>query len=314
MTLRTLGVGDAQILQGRVCRLFRSDHEWSRWTLAQSVWTLGGRLVDPDRVETVADFLGSLPVSTLSALFDLFFHHLVGRQDRARQASYVYVYERVSREMWRVYGARPWEHGGVEACRFAGDNPVQKWWVTYNQIEDVREQFQPHWRAYKLITSATSPKGVKKINEADDRQDQEEQDRREDALHRYFWYRAGKLDLEGYLVGFGKGQLGSRPFAGLKSVDDLEVEYRKWILGEQDDHDRIVQAYKERTLAEIEQRRNQMYQNQKPLMEEANQYAQEGPDFHHPYRADQLGQPGRKVSTWIPDVNASLYRPPPGRS
>ena len=311
--MRTLGQGDLQVLQGRVPRVGRSEHVWAWWTLAHSVWMVDGRVVSPKDTERLADTFREMDLPLFQGLFDLFVHNLVGRQERAKQASYVFVYERASRDFWRVSGARPWERNQIEASRQAGDNPVLKWWVTFNQLEDMREQFLPHWRAYKLITSATSPKGVKKINDADDRQEQEERERREAALHRYFWYRAGRLTEEGYRVGWGKGQLGIKPFAGAKSVEELEREYRQWVRGEEDDHDRIVREYKETTLREIEERKRSFYTAQTPTTQEGEQFLEQGPDLLHPMRVEDLGPVRRKTSTWIPDLNATLYQGPKGR-
>ena len=118
---------------------------------------------------------------------------------------------------------------------------------------------------------------------------------------------------EGYRVGFDKSQVGSRPFVGIKSVEDLEREYWQWVRGEEDEHDRIVQEYKERTLREIEERKRSFYEAQNPHIQESEKFLDRGPDLHHPLRGEDLGPKTRKRATWVPDLNATFYQKPKDR-
>jgi len=298
LTLRTLGAGDAVVLNARVPRpVTHGDVEGWRWTLATALWMVDGHLLRDGDDEVASDVLAACPDGVISSLFDVFLHNLVGRQDQARHAAYVYVYEVNSRDLWRTYGARPWEVGGVPGSQSAAGNPVQNWWTAFNEVEDIREDYARHWRGYKLITSATSPKGIKRINESDERSEKNEERRRQDALHRYYWYRAGVLPLEEYVKAMDQNLGGQYAFR-LKSVDELDDDYRRWVKGEEDDHDRIIREFKQREMARVEAWHQDMMQARAAAV--AGHQDFQGPDLQNPMTRDQLG-PAVRTSLWVPD-------------
>lgn len=299
LTLRTLGAGDAVLLNARVPRVTTpGDVGGWRWTLAMSLWMVDGHLLRRGDDERAARLIADCPDGVVAGLFDVFLHNLVGRQDQARHAAYVYVYEPVSRDLWRTHGARPWEVGRVSGSGFAAGNAVQKWWTAFNEVEDVREDYARHWRGYKLITSATSPKGVKRINETDERMEQNEERRRADALDRYYWYRAGVLGQEDYLKAMDQS-VGGRYAFRLKTVEELDDEYSRWIKGEDDDHDRIIREYKRHKLAQIDTQHQKLAEQRAAVVAEHLDF--QGPDMRNPMTPDVLG-PVVRASSWVPDA------------
>lgn len=303
ITLRTLGAGDAVVLNARVPRaIAQGDLEGWRWTIAMSAWMIDGYLLREGDDERMADALAACPEGVVANLFDVFLHNLVGRLDQARHAAYVYVYEAASRDLWRTHGARPWEVGMVPGARGAAGNPIQKWWTAFNEVEDIREDYARHWRGYKLITSATSPKGIKRINDNDERTEQNEEQRRSDALNRYYWYRAGVIAQDDYVKGLNQS-IGGRHKLRLKSVDELADEHRRWVQGIEDDHDRIVREFKRREKARVDAWHQGMMQARAAAVEEHLDF--QGPDMRNPMTADTLG-PAVRTASWVPD---SLHHP-----
>jgi hypothetical protein len=207
-------------------------------------------------------------------------------------------------------------------------NYAQRMWLAYNQVEDMRNQEHAVWQHAKFIASAHNPKGVRLVELKEKNRNQQENHRRQDVLDRFYYKSIGVLDEEDRLVD-------GRPIAkASKSVEELADEFHRWVKGDQDEHDRIVEGYKRAIL----ERHHQVKEERAQLLLEMQESPQvvEAPEMTKMvgYDAAQLAEmlqsrsgpgPDHKVRTVFDDdqaarreyvVNEHLEKapmpPPPG--
>ena len=163
-----------------------------------------------------------------------------------------FLYTRESRELWSK----------TKAKRFMGENAfplplnnMQTQWVSWNMEEDVRLERKQGWDQTMLVASAFNAKGVKHIRDKWYEQDEEIDRKRKEVL-------------DGYLAGRGV----EKSKGAKESVDErLTREFAMWVSGEQDEHDKIVQSYKDEMISNI----NKMQKKQQELVELNRQRARE---------------------------------------
>jgi hypothetical protein len=274
-SLRTLGSGDLFMLR------YRSGddlEDWQLWALASSVWMVNGHniLPNPELVPRLFDMFKGMHHRALRVFLSTF-TGLLNRAGRAEEAVEPYMYESFARAKWRALGSNPHQqlHLGVPGAAHLGLNLIQQIWATFNDGEDTRNAFDNQWEGFKLVASSNSPKGVKKIDEKDTRQRQEENDRRQSVMDRYFYYRSGAVDRDGFIQNRDRDLVGSR-VQGPKTNEQLEDEMKRWVSGEFDEHDQIVDGYKQRILdrqAEVERERDE---RRRRLAEEAERRQEVG--------------------------------------
>lgn len=238
------------------------DLSWLTWVLATSVWMVAGwnLLEESNSVPRLARTLRHLPKRTLHDLFTVV-AGLLNRQNKAVRGAEAYCYEGSSRYLWKSLGrALPDDSArGIPGASRVGLTHVQKMWVSFNMMEDDRMQSLQAWGQAKLVASASNPKGVSKISQADESAAQEEEQRRQETMDRYYYRAAGFLTEEEAERAFSRFD---RPRA--KSVEELEDEMRRWVSGEMDEHDLLVAEYKrqitERMAAEEQKREERIRQ------------------------------------------------------
>jgi len=244
LSLRSLGPGDVFVLRSRVGS--GTDHEWQVWALASATWLLNGQVLlgDPQATVRVYEVFRGLSRGSLDKMF-IALLELFRRQSKAMTAVEPFCYETSSRFLWRTYGGHhPASHAGIPGVDSLGTNNIQRMWTFFNVVEDQRIHDDTMWEGFKLSVSATSPKGVQKIDKRDQQLRQEELERRQMLQDRFFYLTKGVIKEE------DKNLMLEHQ---VKTVVDLEEELRRWIAGEEDDHDRAIREYKERILARYEQ-------------------------------------------------------------
>jgi hypothetical protein len=262
LSLRSLSPGDVFLLRHRVGKL-SMDRMWRTWTVAASVWMVEGRniLGEPNAVEQVFDTLQGLPSTTLDVLFSLvvgMFNRL-GKSIRRTEA---YCYESYSRMGWGLCGrqspARD-DFTGVPGSAHLGMNHVQRMWVAFNIAEDERQQRLHEWQAAKLVASAMSPKGVKKLNRSDEMLRKKEEQRRREAVERMVnEVLLGDTDEAGEMIVMVRGKpVSVRRVKTARTVEDLAEQMRMWVAGEKDWHDLVVDTYKKRVRDHFEEERRE---------------------------------------------------------
>jgi len=242
--LRSLCPGDLFMLQARA--VYGNDDGWRLWTVASAIWMVDGvSILGQDAaIPRMAKFLRD---QVRPATLDILFTQVLGlftRTEKASEAIQLYCYEPTSRYRWRMSRKGETLTTGAPGAEKLGTNFIQGLWVAFNEVEDQKHQDESQWEGFKFVSSSNAPKAVAKIDAADRKKRQEEQERRQTALDRFYYYRMGAIDAEGYVKGRDSDALGAR-LQGPKSVESLEGEMKSWVSGDHDQHDRIVLEYKE---------------------------------------------------------------------
>ncbi len=249
LSLRSLGPGDMFVLRTRLASAKGED--WISWVIASSIWMVDGVLIlnEPHAILSTYQTVRRLPKVAKEILFSLV-SGLLTRQNRAIDCTEAYCYESISRFKWKsLKGAPMHQHSGIPGQESLGTNHVQRMWTFYNEVEDIRIAEESAWEGFKMVASSQSPKGVKKIDEQDKLTWQKELARRQEVRDRFFYVTTGVLSKEDATPKKAAGAMSS------KSVDDLEHEMYMWVSGQEDEHDRIVNAYKQKIIAKQEERR-----------------------------------------------------------
>lgn len=306
--LRSLCPGDLFMLGSRTAGV--SEEDWHLWAVASSIWMIDGVSV-LGKDESVPYLRAFLRDKLRRSVLDLLFYQLLGlfaRVDKAVEGVQIYCFEQLSRYRWLTSQRGVNLGQGVPGGHHLGVNAVQGIWMAFNEVEDQHHLDEHQWEGFKFIASTNAPKAVKKIDASDKQRRQSEEARRQAALDRYYYYLKGVIDERGYKRDVEAGRMGSR-VDGPKSVDDLEDEMRRWVSGEKDEHDRIVDAYKEgireqqRQAREERERRRQAIQAERERMEQ--EAPMRGPQPLMGLTAEQLQrvlaerQPGPSTVKWL---------------
>tara|TARA_Y100000310_G_scaffold164863_2_gene164619 strand:+ start:12024 stop:13145 length:1122 start_codon:yes stop_codon:yes gene_type:complete len=232
-------------------------------------------LPEPGLAPRIFQMLRSLPTRVQGILFSTFVG-LVNRMHEAEEAVESYMYETSSRSKWHSLGGDMSAiRQGVPGSDRLGLNLAQQIWVTFNESEDTRTAYDHQWEGFKLVASSNSPKGVRKIDERDTRLRKEEDDRRQSVMDRYFYYRAGAVDREGFVKNRDRDLVGSQ-VGGPKSVEQLETEMKRWVTGDHDEHDQIIENYKQRILDRQAQVEAEREERRRALAAESENRARQG--------------------------------------
>jgi len=229
-----------------------SDLSWARWLVAHTIWMMSGYILleDGNAPVQLHRSLSHLPQRTLYQLV-----HLVGdlssRVVGATKSLEAYLYENESRSMWfqwRNQQMPSMKVSGIPGASSIGMNVVQRLWWAYNTTEDKRDDERTLWSAAKVIASAAAPKAIEKLNSREKTAERREEDRRQRVQDLFYYKAIGQLDEE------GKDALGHDGIVfELPSYDDLADDMRRWIVGEFDWHDQVVDAYKKHVIEQQEQ-------------------------------------------------------------
>jgi len=187
-----------------------------------------------------------VPKSVLETMFYVALG-LHKRQSQAMEAVESYCFESTSRFRWTAFKNGPVSsHAGIPGAEKLGLNSVQQMWAVYNEIEDIRNREESLWEGLKLVASASAPKGVKQLDAADKRRRAADRDRRQSLMDKFYYTQIGYL-LEGKAP-----KDGPQFIQQSKTVEDLEKEMYDWVVGNEDWHDKIINAYKREVVAKFE--------------------------------------------------------------
>lgn len=195
-------------------------------------------------------------VSMMPATVQSFLYRIVlGLAKRVQTALEVmesYLYEDESRDLWKSEGPDACEMGWGLDWKM-GHNYVQRYWILYNRVEDMREQRNWEWQMVKFQVSAHAPKGIKKLNEKDQRQEHELQVRRRRTQDLVYFESLG-------LIPKVSGRLRKDSLMSVRkaeSFEELQEEMKMWVEGKKDSHDEIVESIKNRIREQVEARKQQ---------------------------------------------------------
>lgn len=208
-------------------------------------------LEHPHLFQDIIPFLRNTNKVTFNLLFSVM-SALNVRYDKAKEEVMIFVFEEQSRILWFNTGKRwPCDDSwtGVQGGARLGVNDVQSIWYSWNQQEDMRTRDDFTWSIAKQGMACHAPKGVKKINEKDRTESQKRENERKQVLDKFYYKKIGVLtEEEEKNTNVVDGVL----ISSANSVEEMQEEMRKWVAGEQDDHDKIVAAYKEGILNRLQ--------------------------------------------------------------
>jgi len=253
LTLRTLYPSDFFMLEQRTS-FVKTDYEWRVWFVASCVWMVNGvnLLEESHASHRIHKTLSKIPKSSLDVLFYLAVG-LINRTHTALEGTESFCYESTSRLLWKQNNRvlpNAAQISGVPGVSQLGLNSIQKMWVSFNITEDERVSDQINWSNAKFIASASAPQGVEKVNKKDDNRNRNEEERRADVCDFYFYNRLGLLKEEDQ-----DHRSAARGMQYAATVDELEDEMRRWVTGEQDQHDMMVEEYKNEIRRRMEEER-----------------------------------------------------------
>lgn len=308
LQLRSLGTGDLFMLRSRTegC----NPREWRVWTVATAIWMINGRSVlgHDDAVPFLAKYVEEMPDTMLGVLFTTVLG-LWTRVTSAVQDTDAFIYESMSRYKWLSAG-KAVSSSGVPGAGHLGQNTIQRIWVAFNEVEDTRREEESAWEGFKLVASSNSPKAVAKIDQKDQQRRKDELETRQRRLDEFFYVKIGLMAPEG-----AKNDVTSSYRLASKSVEDLEDEMRRWVTGDADIHDQVVEEYKARIRDQREQEKAELAARRIALQAERERQEQEAlstgfrPQPLMALTGDQLqrmlqgrGSFGRSGTTFIPSA------------
>lgn len=261
IVLRSLNEADWDLLQFRTC----SDTlvEWKRWSVASSVWMVQGQLTvgDEDVLYRVYEMCQSLPLTILNDAYQIV-NALLRRVREASERMKGFLYEEESRFMWKSGEFRMMTGSSVIPSQSL--NPIQKLWIYFNQAEDESDRERSEWDIAKFIVGPHAPKGIKKISAQDRKQQGDLKNRRQREMDRCYYEAQGILPKPGEAV-TKNSRFGDWKVHLAETPEELQEEMRRWVGGEKDDHDRVVDGVKTRIREDVEGRKNKAKVQQKAL-------------------------------------------------
>lgn len=224
---------------------------WSIALLSRLVWMVDGYTLFDDRKKerVFRELFESLPKTSFETLFSVALS-LVQRSYAARANILYYLFENSSRELWISLGKQNPNLDiltGFPGLELLGLNHVQKMWVAWNSAEDQRAADEFQWMCIKQSIAPHAPKAIEKMNKQD-KQTKETRDKdRQKSQDEWYYKLKGVLDKDGKIVTESGTEVD--PYAGDQvamayTSDELAEEMRRWVVGEQDWHDKVIAEYK----------------------------------------------------------------------
>lgn len=235
LSMRSLVLGDHRLLTGRV-GMRATNRSWKEWAIASTTWMVDGHVLHgyPNAAVQVRTHLRELPDVALDALFSVY-TGLFNRMTEAVNRVEAFCYEDYSRAMWRMSNRGHSQINAVPGVNMWGVNPVQRVWTAYNVAEDDRDRWNLEWSAARFVASAHNPKGVKRITQRDESDRNMEEERRQRVIAGMYYRVTGRH------VDEGDGMVVRRAV----TREELVEEMNRWLRGEKDFHDEMIDAYKE---------------------------------------------------------------------
>lgn len=238
LSMKTLCPGELAVLRARLNGVHR-DRFWRAWVVSSSVWVVDGQILlgDVNAAVKVYGMIKDLPAHAVDLLFETF-TALHNRVRVAMSRLEAYIYEDHSRANWRMIGcAIPSRQGVCEIPGAAqwGLNNAQKLWVAFNQSEDDKQTANTYWASAKLVAS-THSKEIKKLYQKDDADKKMEDERRASVIENMVREATGMSSTDDQ----------TRMTYKAVTREELEEEMARWVRGEKDHHDEVVEAYKDR--------------------------------------------------------------------
>jgi len=137
-----------------------------------------------------------------------------------------FCYTPSSRYLWRKWTLS--SKFGFHLPKDSELSEIHIQWISFNEVEDKKEEIEEAWSRAFFQASSMNPKGVKKV--------QKEWDKRKESEKEYRAEVIAKAE---------QGVKVNREDSDSKITEDLQREYHNWVEGVEDEHDVRVRKYKE---------------------------------------------------------------------
>lgn len=221
------------------------DHEAKAWALASSIWMVDGQIIHNHQEGLLR--VHKMCLELTHPVRDALYRQLAILIRRMQEASLrieAYLYETESRFLWRGEGGKILTHSPISV----GINRIQHLWSFFNTVEDLREHNQYLWSLTKFVAGTQAPKGIQKLTVKEQKQEAALEYKRQRIRDRMYYEAMG--------IPFPTEEE-SRRYLNVNPMEteaDLKKEYARWISGEKDWHDKIIDYVKNKIRREHEQR------------------------------------------------------------
>ena len=271
-----------------------NDPSWRLHLISHSIWMVDGVPLLEDATlahRVVYDHLKNSSRVLVRAMMGT----VLGFFSRMREANQyleAYLYEEDSRRMWGGlgHGAHPlWVKSSIPGTDKLGLNSLQSAWISWNQSVDVREEQEYLWSNTKVMVSLQSHKAYESLTSKDKARDDREEARRQTAKEKAY---------QRFLHGDAENLEESESARATRTLtnEELEEEMRRWISGDMDRHDLIVESYKNRIRQEQEERERQ----KEELMQELRSRRES--------EEEALGTPKPTLTAVSPEQIAEMFK------
>lgn len=235
VSLRSAYPSDQQLLRVRIPSC-RTGRDWKVLAVSNAAWEVDGHIVDAADTMTrrrLTDLFSAVSQPVLDALYAAVSTLRVRVTDAAKVFE-AYCYELQSRANWRMFGRRCPSEQSPSWVAGAGPNALQRLWVSFNLFEDDRLQWENDWYAATTVAATMSHKWVQQIRTEEANRAKAEAERRNEVIRKAKNPEAAASESD----------------TGMRVVrhrtnEDLVEQMKRWQRGEFDDHDVIVQNYKD---------------------------------------------------------------------
>lgn len=249
--LRSLSSNDIHLLRHAAKE---GGSDWPFYLAASSIWMIDGLCLlesHPYSFRVAYDAMKASHTELVRAIFSqaLAFFNRMRVCNRVIEA---FFYEDESRRLWNATNKGailPTTYAGIPGVERLGLNSFQSAWIQWNRAEDDRENDDYSWSLTKVLVSVQSNKSAKKLDAKDKSRIENERTRRQQVMDRAFYTWKGVLDEEGRDVRDPRLTI-HQP----RTPQELAEEMRRWVAGEKDLHDLVVDDYVERIRREMIQR------------------------------------------------------------
>jgi hypothetical protein len=196
--------------------------------ISRCIYSIGYVKINQDRdFYQMINFCKTIPL----ACFNKIVYYLYSITNRLRNAGTLlegFCYETESRQLWKTWLSKNKFHKPV-LDREVDLDVLQIAWIIWNEGEDLKHIDDAQWQRSLFVASAMAS-GVDKIKTKWKNQEELENKRREQVKK---YARMGKImPKEHGMVMLDENE---------KLIEDM----RKWLAGEEDEHDRAIREYKE---------------------------------------------------------------------
>ena len=194
--------------------------------IARCIYSIGYVKINQDRdFYQMIEFCKTIPLSCFNKIV-LYIYAITNRLRNAGILLEGFCYETESRQLWKTWMSKNRFQKEVSDGDF---DTLQLAWIIWNESEDLKAIEDAHWQRSLFVASAMAS-GVDKIKAKWKNQEELENKRREE-VKKY--------------ARMGKPMPKDAKDVVLDQNEKLIEEMRRWLAGEEDEHDKVIREHKE---------------------------------------------------------------------